>query len=125
MIKLLKRNRHYRILFYMATAAVFFLALSPSGQLDMNIRNGDKILHALAFFVLSLLLNRASSTIQHRIRNMFALLLFGVAIEVAQSFTGYREASVNDVMADLVGILLFQLLYSLLRFIQQQRKKSK
>ena len=125
MIKLLKRNRHYRILFYIATAVVFFLALSPSGQLDMDIRNGDKILHALAFFVLSLLLNRASSTIQHRIRNMLALLLFGGAIEVAQSFTAYRNASFNDLLADLVGILLFQLLYSLLRFRQQQRKKSK
>ncbi len=125
MIKLLKRNRHYRILFYIATTAVFFLALSPSGQLDMNIHNGDKVLHALAFFVLSLLLNRASSTIQHRIRNMLALLFFGVFIEVVQSFTAYRNASVNDVLADLVGILLFQLLYSLIRFRQHQRKKSK
>jgi len=122
---LLQRHKIYRKLFFFTTAVVFFLAISPSGQIDMEVHNGDKLLHIFAFFVLSLLLNRASSTIRHRLRNIFALLSFGIFIEIAQSFTGYREASVNDVWADLVGILLFQLSYSLVRIFHHQRKKFK
>ncbi|SFV63872.1 hypothetical protein MNB_SV-12-2056 [hydrothermal vent metagenome] len=76
----------------------------------------DKILHMTAFFVLSFELNRASSTITHRLRNMVALLAFGIFIEFAQSLTPTRDASFYDVVADLVGILIFQLLYSLYRY---------
>jgi VanZ family protein len=123
MKKIFMQKKYYKVLFYITVVAVFIIAISPSGQSNINIANLDKILHAIAFFVLSLELNRASSTIEHRIRNMSALLTFGIFIEIAQSFTPTRESSVNDVLADLVGILLFQLFYSLLR-AYKYRKKS-
>ena len=101
---------------------VLYMALTPSnGGSFLHFKNADKVLHASAFFVLSFLLNRASSSIEKRIRNMISLLAFGILIEVLQSFTGYREVSFADVLADLVGILIFQLTYSFLKAWQFRR----
>jgi VanZ family protein len=52
---------------------------------------------------------------------MGALLLFGIFIEFVQSFTPYREASLGDVIADLIGILLFQLFFSIYRFYKHKK----
>ena len=70
----------------------------------------------VTFFTLSLLLNRSSSTYDARIRNVTALLLFGIFIEFIQYFIPYRETSVYDVIADLVGIFAFQSALSLFRY---------
>jgi len=108
-------KKYYKIIFYITTIAIFILAIVPSTNRDI-IPHTDKILHMSAFFVLSLELNQASSTMTHRIRNIGALLGFGIFIEFAQSLTPNRTASLYDVIADLVGILLFQLLYSAYKF---------
>ena len=121
-IKLTKRE--FKILFFGAVIIVLVLALVPNDNLKFNYAYEDKIKHTLAFFTLSLLLNRASSTLKHRVRNMISLLFFGIFIEVAQSFTNYRSPSYDDVLADLIGILLFQLLYSTYRFIKHFRNKT-
>ena len=115
----------YKILFFITAIVILYKALTPSnGTPFFHFENGDKVLHASAFFVLSFLLNRASSSISKRIRNMLSLLAFGVLIEVLQSFTGYREVSIEDVLADLVGILFFQLTYSLLKEWRDRRQKK-
>ena len=90
----------------------------------MEWKYADKLKHATAFFTLSFLLNRASSTIQHRLRNMGALLLFGIFIEFVQYFLPERESSILDVWADLARILLFQLSYSLLKLLLELRNKK-
>ena len=106
-------KKQFKAIFFIAVAVILYKALTPStGEPLFYFENMDKVLHASAFFVLSFLLNRSSSSIKKRIRNIFALLLFGIFIEIAQSFTDYRTPSAYDVMADLVGILLFQLAYS-------------
>jgi len=56
---------------------------------------------------------------------MVALLFFGILIEVVQFFIPSRDADLNDIIADFVGILLFQLSYSFLKFIQQIIKIQK
>jgi len=113
-------KKYYKVLFYITVVAVFILAITPNASVEI-VPNADKILHAIAFFVLSLELNRASSTITHRFRNMGALLAFGIFIELAQSLTPTRTASIRDVIADLVGILLFQVLYSAYRFYKHRK----
>jgi len=122
----LNKNQ-FKVIFFITVIFVLYNALTPpSGDAPLfDFPDGDKVLHASAFFVLSFLLNRASSTIHHRIRNMLSLLAFGILIEFLQSFTTYRTVSFWDVMADLVGILLFQLTYSILKEIQFQRNKKK
>jgi len=120
-LHLLNRNQ-FKVVFFSTVIFVLYNALTPSGETPLfDFPYGDKVLHASAFFVLSFLLNRASSSIHRRIRNMFSLLSFGILIEFLQSFTSYRSVSFWDVVADLVGILLFQLTYSLLKEIQLKR----
>ena len=109
-------KRDWKLLFFITTIAILILALLPNGG---GIDTGwDKANHFIAFFTLSFLLNRASSTIHARIRNMISLVGFGILIEVLQSFVKYRDSDFNDVIADSVGILVFQLLLSLYRLIR-------
>jgi len=124
MIALLKRNKYFKVLFYVTLVVVFYLAVIPDDNIHMEWKYADKLKHATAFFTLSFLLNRASSTIQHRLRNMGALLLFGIFIEFVQYFLPERESSILDVWADLAGILLFQLSYSLLKLLLELRNKK-
>ena len=102
-------------------AVVFILAIVQNDHINIDSDYGDKIKHMTAFFTLSLLLNRASSTLKHRIRNMIALLFFGIFIEVVQLYFPHRESSVADVVADFAGIVLFQVGYSFFRWIKYRR----
>ena len=81
----------------------------------------DKMEHFIAFFLLSFLLNRASSTITHRFRNMFALSAFGLFIEVMQYFIPNRTTSLYDLLADMAGIFAFQVLFSIYLIIISNR----
>ena len=117
-------KKQFKVLFFIAVVVILYKALTPSGNPLFSFYQADKVLHAGAFFVLSFLLNRSSSSIATRIRNIFSLLAFGILIEVLQSFTGYREVSFWDVVADLLGILLFQVTYSFLKAWQVYRRKK-
>ena len=124
-LHLLSRSQ-FKVVFFTTLIFILYKALTPSsGTPFFFFFNADKILHTSAFFVLSFLLNRSSSDITKRIRNMLSLLAFGILIEILQYFTGYREASIADIIADLVGILLFQLTYSFLTFLREWRRKRK
>ena len=124
-LNILTKNQ-FKILFFITVIFILYKALMPPSQTSfLDFQNADKLLHASAFFTLSFLLNRASSSIAKRFRNMVSLLAFGILIEILQSFTGYREVSFWDVVADLVGILLFQLTYSLLKEWQLRRRERR
>jgi len=105
-LNLLSKNQ-FKVVFFITVVFILYKALTPAGEPFFDFDHADKVVHALAFFVLSFLLNRSSSSISKGIRNMFSLLAFGILIEVLQSFTGYRTVSIGDVLADLVGILMF------------------
>jgi len=124
MIHIIMKKKYYKVLFFITAFVVFVLAIVPNDQIELGIDNADKVKHFTAFFVLSLLLNRASSTIAHRLRNMGALIGFGISIEVIQLFFPARESSIEDIIADSVGILVFQLLLSVFRFFRLRFKKN-
>jgi len=110
-------KKYYKIAFFITVIAIFTLAVIPNGG---GIDTGwDKANHFIAFFTLSLLLNRASSTVHARVRNMLSLVAFGTLIEIVQAFLSYRDADYHDVIADSVGILVFQLLLSLYRIYKE------
>ncbi len=111
-------KKTYKKLFFITAGIVLVLALIPNSDIGTS---SDKLNHIIAFFTLSLLLNRASSTLNARLRNMLALIIFGISIEVFQYFTTYRSSDYKDVVADGVGILLFQLLLSLYRAYKHGR----
>jgi len=102
----------YKIIFYITASIVFILAIVNNDHVSINSIYADKIKHISAFFTLSLILNRASSTLAHRFRNIIALLLFGFFIEVAQYFIPSRDSDWMDVLADFIGIIVFQVTYS-------------
>ncbi len=105
----------YKIIFYITAFAVFILAIVNNDHIPINSIYADKIKHISAFFTLSLLLNKASSTLAHRFRNIIALLLFGLLIEVIQYFIPTRDSDWMDVLADFVGIMFFQVSYSIIK----------
>jgi VanZ family protein len=109
---------YFKSIFFIAAFAVFYLALAPSDNVWLDFGLGDKFNHFLAFFTLSLLLNRSSSSYEKRLRNVTALFLFGVLIEIVQAFIAYRSSSVEDLFADLLGIFTFQAFYSIYRWIR-------
>ena len=124
-LHLLSRSQ-FKVIFFITVIFILYKALTPTnGTPFLDFDHADKLLHASAFFVLSFLLNRSSSDISKRIRNMVSLLAFGILIEILQSFTGYREVSVGDVLADLIGILMFQLVYSFLSYIRELKRKRR
>lgn len=69
----------------------------------------DKLLHALGFVVLGGLLDYSSpgSPAAYWRWQLPLLLLYGVMIEVVQSFLPHRSGEVLDVVADLAGLLAY------------------
>lgn len=123
MLAYFKSKKLFKILFTIAMIVIFILAIIPDDHIHLEVSSADKIKHLTAFFVLSFLLNRASSTIKHRLRNMGVLLLFGIFIELTQLTLSYREGSIEDVYADSMGIMLFQLLLSFVRTFRYKKQR--
>lgn len=124
MIHILTNKKFFKILFFITTGIVFLLAIVPSDHISLDFQYADKVKHFSAFFTLSFLLNRASKTMKHRLRNMLALLFFGIAIEIVQIYIMYRSSSIYDIYADLAGILLFQFLFSLYNILNNKENYS-
>jgi len=122
---LIMNKKYFKLLFFATAIVVFILATVSDDHVHIHHQYADKIKHITAFFTLSLLLNRASSTIAHRLRNMIALLLFGLFIEVAQYFIPSRDSDWMDVLADFIGILFFQLSYSSFKTLKELRERGK
>ena len=114
----------YKILFFTFTLIVVFIfAIVPNDHIELGYQHADKIKHLSAFFTLSFLLNRASSDMAQRFRNMSALLLFGIFIEFVQYYLPARSTSIEDIFADVTGILLFQFTYSFAKEVRDFFKK--
>lgn len=86
---------------------VTVLSLIPMGAPPVHIPNGDKLNHALAYITLTWWFGQLQAPrLRARTGLVLALLGYGVAIELAQSLTGYRSADAADLAANGVGIAL-------------------
>lgn len=94
----------FRILFVCALVMSFWLALMPAPDIVQVLSWQDKIEHALLFAVLAVL--ALGGWPQQPLRIAAGLLLFGAAMEWAQSFTSYRVGDVLDFLADALGLLV-------------------
>lgn len=95
-----------RILFLTAIVLITDLALQPGIEMPTRLFGSDKVEHVAAFLTLTLL---ARMGWPRRSGMLIGLILFlyGVGIEYLQSTSAIgRTASVADIVADLVGILL-------------------
>lgn len=83
-------------------------ALLPGG--GGGFPYADKLMHAGALFGFAVLLDLATPRSFWRWK-VPVLLFYGAFIEVVQALTTWRSASVADLAADAVGILLYWLLW--------------
>jgi VanZ family protein len=91
--------------FFAGLVAVTLLALLPGDAVDLGINVWDKLQHALAYFLLTLL--GLYSFPRHAALAAIALAIHGALIEVAQqSIAAGRVGDPADWLADCVGIAL-------------------
>jgi len=97
-------------------AAVLIDATSPS-QVEMIFSGMDKIVHFLVFgFIAYFCINLLHETglvdaLFLPLHSFVFVANIGVLSEVIQSYTPSRTAEVQDVMADLVGAIVFIILW--------------
>ena len=96
-------HRLSRIAFCMMCVAVAVLSLLPSAALPPT-SIGDKAEHVIAYAVLGLL--GAASSERSVMRVILGLAIFGLAIEMLQTFPPGRSPDPLDVVADLAGAAL-------------------
>jgi VanZ family protein len=99
----------FKAAFWLLCALVTVLSLLPVDQLPSQALDiWDKAQHAVGFMLLAA---AGLAAYPHRYRILsFGLLAFGAAIELAQSFTTWRQGDGWDWIADAVGIALVMLL---------------
>lgn len=115
--RLLKRN--CLLIALAITFSIAFLSLIKIGKQPIQVSHLDKIEHIIAYFFLTIswlyvLKNKPSYNFNKRFV-VIACVFYGIIIEVLQTtLTSYREASVLDIVANSVGVLLALLIFNIL-----------
>lgn len=91
-----------RLGFFVALVVAFWLALLPVPDMVTLVSWQDKVEHALMFALLALL--GVAGWPQQPLRVATGLLVYGLAMELAQSATSHREGDLLDWLADAVGV---------------------
>ena len=97
-------GRHLRAVFWLALVSLLALALLPSNTVQDVMLFSDKVMHALAFFVLATL--GYWSYPRHIVYVIGGLLFYGALIEFFQALTETRAPEWGDWLADGVGIIV-------------------
>jgi VanZ family protein len=106
-----------KIAFFSALIIISTLAFIPDySGLPPIASFSDKLNHTAAFTVLFLLYRFAFTHSTQRI--LMSLLFYALFIEVVQAFLPTREASLEDIFADSIGLVLGILLG---RWIEKKR----
>ncbi len=114
----------FRGALFLALVSVFILTLMRTAYLP-SVSANDKLVHLLAFSGLAFLADFSYHAGKLMFTKTLMLLFFGIAIEVAQYFTSWRTADWQDVVADLLGILIYWLIAPLIiKFAFWQKNKS-
>lgn len=103
-----RRTPLLRVAFCAALLAVFVLALLPAPYEPKLFSWQDKVEHLLIFSGITLLGRAAWS--HHFGAAAGGILLYGAAMELAQSLTTYRLGDVRDWVADAIGVAVAAML---------------
>lgn len=106
-----------------ATALFVLYEATGTNPPDPGVEEGDKLLHALAFFSLAILADFAFPESGFGIAKVSMLLGFGILIECIQHFLPWRSSDMLDLVADGAGIALYVPLVPLLRHIPLIRER--
>lgn len=100
----------WKIVLVLALVLSFFQAVTPS-PVDIAVSNGDKLLHAFAFLILTLLAWLAFPGRGRAVVIIVSLLAYALLIEFVQLFLTWRCAEFSDFFADCAGIAVGVLLF--------------
>ena len=89
---------------WLYAAALVWLSLAPK-PLDPGIEYGDKLGHFLAYAVLMLWFCWLYRSRNVRLAYAVAWIAMGIALELAQSATGYRTYELADMAVNALGVL--------------------
>lgn len=81
-------------------ALVIYFSLTPQPP-DMQVDQGDKLAHLLAYFSLAAWFGQIHGP---RLPLVLALLALGAGLELAQGLSGYRDMSLADMLANSTGV---------------------
>ncbi|WP_076541263.1 VanZ family protein [Shewanella sp. UCD-KL21] len=111
----MKLKLFFTAAFALAVLIISYLVFSKPNY-PMTFSNMDKVGHTVSFFGLTFLAYFAFKPKWY----WMALIMtaYAILIELIQSQIPYRSASVADVVADLVGVVLFYLLLFVFRKYQ-------
>ena len=104
-----------RGVFFVSIFIVFILSIVNAGSIPTfkNFSyNADKIVHAIVYFILTYLglLSRFNIS---ELTLYLSILFFGLFIEIIHFFHPYRFFEYFDLLANLIGVTIAQLVYKL------------
>lgn len=113
----------YRLFFLGALLSISILAFLPDyNALPPLVSVSDLLNHAAAFALLAILYTLAYSHPFQRIA--LTLIGYGILIELVQAFLPTRFASLEDVVADSVGLLAGILVVKIFRSLTELKRVS-
>ena len=112
-------SQMFKLFFWLTLCLVAVLSmLAVPGQQIFQWQ--DKLSHLVVYMVLFWLLIMAYGKLWRLMSLGVLLAFFGGLIEVAQSFTGYRQAEWLDLLANIAGILVAAFFYKALKFYKKR-----
>lgn len=105
-----------RLTLVAAFCVISYLAFTPNAYPELASAS-DKVNHFAAFFVLAFLVDYSFPKTHFGSSKWLSLLFYGILIEGIQHYLPYRELSLLDLAADMVGVLAYFILMQSFRFI--------
>ena len=97
----------YRLVFFILIVFISYAAFIPS-ESSSSIPYLDKLLHFVAFLLLSFTLDMSSKrNFKYSPDLILVLVFYAGFIELVQSFLSFRSAELLDFAFDLIGILVY------------------
>ena len=102
----LRYRKLWLIIGYISIALVVFLSLTGKPvRIDTNLPYQDKLLHALAYFVLTFWFMQIYHTRHQVFRWVVFFLCLGLLMEYLQGFEPKRYSEVGDMVANALGVV--------------------
>ncbi len=111
----------FRILLLVAVTIITWLAVTDH-QYPLIDDIYDKFKHIFSFAVLAFLLDRAYPETPFDRDKILPLFAYGFILELIQHYLPYRVFSALDLVADLLGIMLYILSLSLFESLKMKRR---
>ena len=86
-------------------ALVVYLSLTPA-PVELNIEQGDKLSHVLAYLALMAWFTNLYNVPAQRVVLAAGFVLLGIVLEFLQRWTGYRSFELVDMAAGTIGVAI-------------------